>query len=144
MPAIHCQGVLRQVVRADGEKVRFTGELRGHYVGHYLSSCALLHSSTGDQAILVKANELVDMLAESQAKDGYLGAYPAAFYEKLRKHEKVWAPFYTYHKIVAGFLDMYEHTGNQQALGTKLGQVGVPRGFEERVVQRLADDPIGR
>jgi DUF1680 family protein len=91
-------------------------ELRGHYVGHYLSSCALLYASTGDQPILVKANDLVATLAECQQKDGYLGAYPATFYDKLRKHEKVWAPFYTYHKILAGLIDMYEHTGNQQAL----------------------------
>ncbi|HEX8812081.1 MAG TPA: beta-L-arabinofuranosidase domain-containing protein, partial [Terracidiphilus sp.] len=31
-------------------------ELRGHYVGHYLSSCALMHASTGDQVIATKAN----------------------------------------------------------------------------------------
>jgi len=91
-------------------------ELRGHYVGHYLSACALLHASTGDIAIRDKANALVAALAECQAKDGYLGAYPANFYDRLRKHEKVWAPFYTYHKILAGMLDMYEHTGNMQAL----------------------------
>jgi len=91
-------------------------ELRGHYVGHYLSACALQHASTGDIAIRDKANALVAILAECQAKDGYLGAYPATFYDRLRKHEKVWAPFYTYHKILAGMLDMYEHTGNKQAL----------------------------
>lgn len=91
-------------------------ELRGHYVGHYLSACALLHASTGDIPIRDKANTLVAALAECQAKDGYLGAYPVTFYDRLRKHEKVWAPFYTYHKILAGMLDMYEHTGNKQAL----------------------------
>jgi hypothetical protein len=91
-------------------------ELRGHYVGHYLSSCALMHASTGDPFIAAKATELVTMLAACQAKDGYLGAYPADFYERLRKHERVWAPFYTYHKIMAGLIDMYEHTGNRQAL----------------------------
>jgi len=73
-------------------------ELRGHYVGHYLSSCALLHASTGDETILAKGNALVAILAECQAKDGYLGAYPATFYDKLRAHQRVWAPFYTYHK----------------------------------------------
>ena len=95
-------------------------ELRGHYVGHYLSSCAFLHAGTGDQAILAKANDLVVMLAECQAKDGYLGAYPATFYDKLRAHQQVWAPFYTYHKILAGMIDMYEHTGNKQALEVAL------------------------
>jgi DUF1680 family protein len=91
-------------------------ELRGHYVGHYLSACALLYASTDDQPILTKANDLVAILAECQAKDGYLGAYPVTFYDSLRKHEKVWAPFYTYHKIMAGLVDMYENGGNRQAL----------------------------
>ncbi|MFC5863335.1 beta-L-arabinofuranosidase domain-containing protein [Acidicapsa dinghuensis] len=95
-------------------------ELRGHYVGHYLSSCALLHVSTGDEPILHKANDLVQILSECQAKDGYLGAYPTAFYDRLRRHEQVWAPFYTYHKIMAGLIDMYEHTGNKQALDMAL------------------------
>jgi uncharacterized protein len=93
-------------------------ELRGHYVGHYLSSCALIHASTGDQVIANKANDLVATLSECQRKDGYLGAYPSDFYERLRNHQKVWAPFYTYHKILAGHIDMYEHTGNQQSLDT--------------------------
>jgi DUF1680 family protein len=91
-------------------------ELRGHYVGHYLSSCALMHASNADDAIANKANDLVTMLSECQAKDGYLGAYPTEFYERLRHYQEVWAPFYTYHKIVAGLLDMYQHAGNRQAL----------------------------
>jgi hypothetical protein len=95
-------------------------ELRGHYVGHYLSSCAMMHASTGDEFIKQKAAALVTTLAECQAKDGYLGAYPAVFYDRLRKHERVWAPFYTYHKILAGLIDMYQHTGNQQALDMAL------------------------
>jgi DUF1680 family protein len=95
-------------------------ELRGHYVGHYLSSCALMHASAGDTFIATKGNDLVAILAECQAKDGYLGAYPATFYDKLRAHQRVWAPFYTYHKIMAGLIDMYQHTGNQQSLDMAL------------------------
>ncbi len=93
-----------------------TCELRGHYVGHYMSSCALMHASTGDNFIAMKANELVGMLAQCQAKDGYLSAFPTSFFERLRNYQPVWAPFYTYHKIMAGLIDMYQHTGNQQAL----------------------------
>lgn len=91
-------------------------ELRGHYVGHYLSSCALTHASTGDDFIADKANELVSILAECQQKNGYLSAFPTSLFDRLRKHERVWAPFYTYHKIMAGLIDMYQHVGNQQAL----------------------------
>ncbi len=97
-------------------------ELRGHFAGgHYLSACALLYASTGDKTVAMKAAELVSMLAQCQQRDGYLGAYPSAFYDRLRRHEKVWAPFYTYHKIMAGHLDMYLHCGNQQALETAEG-----------------------
>jgi len=111
-------------------------ELRGHYVGHYLSSCALLHASTGDQAIANKASELVTMLTECQARDGYLGAYPATFYDRLRKYEHVWAPFYTYHKIIVGLIDMYEHTGNQQALDMALRMAD----WADVYVRSFADD----
>jgi DUF1680 family protein len=91
-------------------------ELRGHYVGHYLSACALLHASTGDEAIRGKADDLVAGMALCQEKSGYLGAYAATYYDRLRQNQRVWAPFYTYHKILAGLIDMYQHTGNKQAL----------------------------
>src|ERR1039458_9051688 len=39
-------------------------ELRGHYVGHYLSSCAFVHESTGGEGIVAKANDLVAILAQ--------------------------------------------------------------------------------
>jgi DUF1680 family protein len=91
-------------------------ELRGHYVGHYLSACALMYATTGDDALRQKANTLVTMLVECQSKDGYLSAYPVSFYERLKSHKPVWAPFYTYHKVLAGMMDMYQHAGNGQAL----------------------------
>jgi DUF1680 family protein len=98
-----------------------TGELRGHFIGHYLSGAALMYASTGDDFLRAKADELVAMLAECQAPSGYLGAYPTEFYDRLRNHKRVWAPFYTYHKIMAGHIDMYQHCGNKQALKTAEG-----------------------
>jgi DUF1680 family protein len=100
-------------------------ELRGHLAGgHYLSACALMYASTGDESLRLKAEALVGMLAECQQPNGYLGAYPESTYDKLKKHEPVWAPFYTYHKIMAGHLDMYTHCGSLTAFQT---------------VQRMAD-----
>ena len=37
-------------------------------------------------------------------------------FERLVEGKPVWAPFYTYHKIMAGLLDMYVLTGNTDAL----------------------------
>ncbi|WP_420239325.1 beta-L-arabinofuranosidase domain-containing protein [Telmatobacter bradus] len=94
-------------------------ELRGHLAGgHYLSACALMYASTGDDSLRLKAENLVNMLAECQQPNGYLGAYPENFYDRLKAHEHVWAPFYTYHKIMAGHLDMYAHCGSLTALET--------------------------
>ncbi len=99
-------------------------DLRGHHAGgHYLSACALMYASTGDEALRVKAEALVAGLAECQQQDGYLGAYPDSMYDRMKKGQAsyadhVWAPFYTYHKIIAGHLDMYVHCGSETALNT--------------------------
>lgn len=93
-------------------------ELRGHFVGHFLSACALMYSSTADESIKQKGNYLVAEMAKCQAKlgGGYLSAFPTSYFDRLKAREKVWAPFYTLHKIMAGMYDMHEHCQNQQAL----------------------------
>jgi uncharacterized protein len=99
-----------------------TCELRGHFAGgHMLSACAMLYAATGNDAVKQKGNALVAELAKcqtAQGSDGYLGAYPENFYDRLKEGKTVWAPFYTYHKILAGHLDMYTLCGNEQALAT--------------------------
>ena len=82
---------------------------------------ALLYAATGNDAIRQKGDALVTELAKCQQSlnaDGYLSAYPASFYDRLREGKRVWAPFYTYHKILAGHLDMYALCVNEQALST--------------------------
>ena len=93
-------------------------EVRGHFVGHYLSASALMFASTGDQRLKHKAEAVVAGLAACQAKfpSGYLSAYPEEFIDRVEKQQQVWAPYYTLHKIFAGLLDMYVLCGDQQAL----------------------------
>ena len=98
-------------------------ELRGHFVGHYLSACALFYASTGDTVIKAKADGLVLALAQCQSQlgqGGYLSAFPIAFFDRLDRLQKVWAPFYTVHKIMAGLLDMNTQGENDQALDVLL------------------------
>jgi DUF1680 family protein len=93
-------------------------ELRGHFVGHYLSACALMYASTDDKRFKEKGDAVVAGLVECQAKlgSGYLSAYPESFIDRVEKPSRVWAPYYTLHKIFAGLEDMYEYCDNQQAL----------------------------
>ncbi len=101
-------------------------ELRGHFVGHYLSASALLAAS-GDTVMKAKADSLVAGIAECQEKlgdSGYVGAYPEEFFVRLDKRENVWAPFYTLHKIMAGLFDMSNLAGNEQARDVLLKLAG--------------------
>jgi DUF1680 family protein len=98
-------------------------ELRGHFVGHYLSACALSYSSTGDKDLKARGEYLVAELAKCQQRlqGGYLSAFPIEYFDRLSARQKVWAPFYTVHKIMAGMLDMHEHCGSAQALSVLNG-----------------------
>jgi DUF1680 family protein len=96
-------------------------ELRGHFTGgHYLSACALAFASSGDEELKRNGDLMVAELAKCQAqlKNGYLSAFPQELFDRLRDGVGVWAPFYTFHKIMAGHLDMYTLAGNEQALET--------------------------
>lgn len=107
-------------------------ELRGHFTGgHYLSACALMHASTGDEDLKKNADTVVAELAKCQTalKSGYLSAFPVEFFDRLRNRERVWAPFYTIHKIMAGNLDMYVHCGNEQALDVAEKMAGWVDGY---------------
>ena len=99
------------------------GELRGHSVGHYLSACAMMYASTGDARFKDKAGYIVAELAKVQQAmpskgfhPGFLSAYPEEFFDRVDKVARVWAPYYTLHKIMAGLLDMYLYCDSQQAL----------------------------
>jgi DUF1680 family protein len=99
-----------------------SSELRGHFIGHFLSATAQL-AANGDREAKAKGDYMVAELAKCQEKLGgkYLSAYPTSWFDRLEKGERVWAPFYTIHKIMAGMFDMYRLAGNQQALRTLEG-----------------------
>jgi hypothetical protein len=96
-----------------------TCELRGHFTGgHFLSAVALASAASGNDVLKKKGDELIAGLAQCQKKNagGYLSAYPTDLFEHLVEGKPVWAPFYTYHKIMAGLLDMHVLAGNSDAL----------------------------
>lgn len=100
-----------------------SSELRGHFGGHFLSASALLYASTGDKEAKSKADYMVAEMAKCQTRLGgkYLSAFPTTWWDRLERGQRVWAPFYTIHKIMAGMFDMYRFGGNKQALGVLEG-----------------------
>ena len=104
-------------------------ELRGHFTGHYLSACALMNASLGDESFKTRGNQLVAELAKCQKAlgNGYLSAFPETFFDRLRAGTNVWAPFYTLHKIMVGLLDMHTYCDNAQALDVLKGMANWTR-----------------
>jgi len=98
-------------------------ELRGHSVGHYLSALALMYAGTGEASFKARADAIVVELGMIQQAmpsrgfhAGYLSAFPEELIDRVEKRQRVWAPYYTLHKIMAGLLDVHELCGNRQAL----------------------------
>ncbi|MGA2130969.1 MAG: glycoside hydrolase family 127 protein [Bryobacteraceae bacterium] len=117
-------------------------ELRGHFTGHYLSACAQMSVSDGDSLLRGKGHAVVAALAKCQKANGngYISAFPPSFFDRLKAGQKVWAPWYTIHKIMAGLLDMYTLTGNQQSLDVVQGMAG----WTKRWTDTLSDDDMAR
>lgn len=109
--------------------------LRGHFVGHYLSACALMYAATGDEQFRQRGNYIVAELGKCQQMlmGGYLSAFPTRNFDTLEaKCGGVWAPYYTIHKIMAGLLEMHHRCGNAQALGIASKMAGY---FQERMAK---------
>jgi DUF1680 family protein len=114
-------------------------ELRGHFNGgHYLSAVALAYAGAGNDTLRKNGDTIVAELARCQKANGngYLSAFPETEFETLAKGGRVWAPFYTLHKVMAGLVDMYIHTGNEQALLTAEGVAG----WVQAYFQGIGDD----
>ena len=94
-------------------------DLRGHITGHLLSAYATLSAQTGSKAVKMKADSIVNGLAEVQqayGRGGYLSAFSEGLIDRNIQGKSVWAPFYTLHKIVQGLIDQHQMAGNEKAL----------------------------
>jgi uncharacterized protein len=93
-------------------------ELRGHFAGGHSLSALALAGASGNDELQRKGHRLVSELAQCQKQigTGYLSAYPADLFEGLAQGKPVWAPFYTYHKILAGLIDMHVLANDPDAL----------------------------
>jgi len=124
-------------------------EVRGHFTGHYLSACALMYASTGDKRLKERADYMVAELAKCQQAlgGGYLSAFPESFIDRVIARKRVWAPWYTLHKILAGLLEVYARCGNKQALEAAEKFAGwIERrvsGLSDEVMQRMLDTEHG-
>ncbi|KAG2492010.1 hypothetical protein HYH03_009740 [Edaphochlamys debaryana] len=100
-------------------------EIRGKFMGHYLTSLSQAWATTGTPAFRERLRVMVSELSRVQAAlgGGYLSAFPEEHFDRLEALEPVWAPYYAIHKIIAGLVDSYELAGVEEALPMALKAV---------------------
>jgi DUF1680 family protein len=117
-------------------------EGRGHFVGHFLSACAMMYAGAGDEELKAKGDVVVAELAKCQQALGgeYLSAFPESFFDRLEAGQPVQVPYYAIHKIMAGLYDMHTLCGNEQARGVMEGLAA----FVKRRIEKLPPDSFDR
>jgi len=126
--------------------------LRGHFVGHYLSAVSHLVEKYHEPELTTRLIYMIDELYKCQKAfgNGYLSAFPDKDFKTLEtKFTGVWAPYYTYQKIMQGMLDVYTHTQNKKAYEILLGMASyvnnrmaaLPKETQERMMYTVEANP---
>lgn len=95
-----------------------TCQLRGHFLGHFLSAAAMIVASTGDMQLKAKIYYIVDELEKCQQLNGgqWIGSIPEKYMTKLERNDYIWSPQYVMHKTMMGLLHAYKYAGCKKAL----------------------------
>jgi DUF1680 family protein len=129
-------------------------EQRGAMIGHYLSACSQMYASTGDAEFKRRVDCIVAGLAACQSNSpaagfhaGYLSAFPESFIDRVEARQRVWAPWYALHKIMAGLLAANQLCANAQALDVLTNMAGWVKFRVDRLtpeqMQRSLDEEQG-
>ena len=95
-----------------------TSQLRGQFLGHWMSAAAHVVASTGDAILKARIDRQVAEIAHCQTENGgeWAGPIPEKYLHWIANGKEVWAPQYVIHKGLMGLLDAFTLTGSEQAL----------------------------
>lgn len=93
-------------------------QLRGHFLGHWLSAAAVLCAGGGKEELRARVMHVVKELARCQKLNGgeWVGSIPEKYFEFMKPGSYIWSPQYTMHKTIMGLKDVYERLGMEEAL----------------------------
>ncbi len=119
-----------------------TCQLRGHFLGHWLSAAAKLYAARGDAEVKAKADHIVSELGRCQRENGgeWAGPIPERYLAWIARGKAVWAPHYTLHKTLMGLQEMHALTGNEQALEIVVAWAGWFHRWTGRFSRAQMDD----
>lgn len=95
-----------------------TCQLRGHFLGHWLSAAASIFVTDNDYELKAKLDKIIDELMRCQELNGgeWIGSIPEKYFQKMEKSQHVWSPQYVMHKTLMGLMNAYIDGGNEKAL----------------------------
>jgi DUF1680 family protein len=109
---------LRGLDRHWGWETPGGSQMRGHFLGHWLSAAAREAAATGDQVLRGRVLGVVAELERCQDANGgeWVFGVPSVFLDRLAAGEEVWAPQYNLHKTLMGLVDVARDLGDERAL----------------------------
>jgi DUF1680 family protein len=93
-------------------------QVRGHFLGHWLSAAEHWAAADHDPLLAARAREVVQGLERCQTLNGgeWVGSIPEKYFAILAGKEWIWSPQYTLHKTMMGLFDAYRYGHDQAAL----------------------------
>ena len=93
-------------------------QLRGHFLGHWLSAAAFHYQATEDVELKAKAEAILMELEECQKDNGgeWACSIPEKYLYWIGQGRNIWAPQYTIHKLFMGLVDVYRIMRVERAL----------------------------
>lgn len=95
-----------------------TCQIRGHFLGHWISASCYMYCLTKDERLKGKVDYIISELGRCQERNGrgWVASIPEKYFEWVEQGKPVWAPHYNVHKLFMGLNDAYGILGNKQAL----------------------------
>jgi DUF1680 family protein len=96
-----------------------TCQIRGHFLGSWLSAAAMQWASTGDSELRGKADGIVAELGKYQKANGgeWAASIPEKYLYRIAQHGAAGAPQWPIWKTFMGLIDMFRYGGSEEALG---------------------------
>lgn len=95
-----------------------TGQLRGHFLGHWLSAASMTYATYGDRELKAKIDTIIEELGKCQELNGgeWIGSIPEKYLAIMETERYIWSPQYTLQKTIMGLLHAKLYAGNDEAL----------------------------
>ena len=95
-----------------------TCQLRGHFLGHFLSAASMLYAENQDLELKAKLDVIILELKRCQELNGgeWVGSIPEKYFKKLEINQDIWSPQYVMHKTIMGLTDAYIYGKNEVSI----------------------------